>query len=86
MALTFAPLPVTNDMSQAAVDCEPVTAPPFTSSSYFFRAIRANGAGTVTYTSYLGQSRTVNFLAGETRILMGSAISAATATGLEVMY
>lgn len=85
MALTFAPLPVTNDMSQAAVDCEPVTAP-FTSSSYFFRAIRANAAGTVTYTSYLGQSRTVNFLAGETRILMGSAISAATATGLEVMY
>ena len=33
------------------------------------RAIRANGAGTVTITSFAGVSRTLNFLAGETRMV-----------------
>jgi hypothetical protein len=46
------------------------------------RAIRANGAGTVTVTT-AGGSRVMNFLAGETRWVRATHVTAATATGLE---
>lgn len=47
------------------------------------RAIRADTAGTVTITTPAGVSRTLNFLAGETRTVMATHVTAATATGLE---
>jgi hypothetical protein len=47
------------------------------------RAIRANGAGTVTVTTFAGNSRVLNFLAGETRNICATHVTAATATGLE---
>lgn len=48
------------------------------------RAIRANTDGTVTVTmKKTGASRTLNFVAGETRTLWATHVTAATATGLE---
>jgi hypothetical protein len=47
------------------------------------KAIRANGAGTVTVTTIAGTSRVLNFAAGEMRLLMVTHVTAATATGLE---
>jgi len=47
------------------------------------RCIRANGAGTVTVTTATGDSRTMNFLAGETRPVACTHVTAATASGLE---
>lgn len=50
------------------------------------RAIRANGAGTITVTTATGESRVMNFLAGETRYIIATHITAATgaaATGIE---
>lgn len=49
------------------------------------RAIRAEGAGTVTVTTAAGFSRTMNFAAGETRYVACTHVTAATATGLEGM-
>lgn len=49
------------------------------------RAIRANTGGTVTITTPRGTSRTLNFAAGETRMVMATHVTAATATGLEGM-
>jgi hypothetical protein len=48
-----------------------------------FRGIRANTAGTVTAKTANGVSRTLNFLAGETRWGVFIEIVSATATGLE---
>lgn len=48
------------------------------------RAIRASTAGTVTVVTTRGaKTRTLNFLAGETRTIMASAVTDATAQGLE---
>jgi hypothetical protein len=47
------------------------------------RAIRANGAGTVTVTTPGGAGRVMNFLAGETRLVYATHVTAATASGLE---
>lgn len=47
------------------------------------RGIRANTAGTVTVTMASGESRELNFLAGETRWGVFVAVTDATATGLE---
>jgi hypothetical protein len=49
------------------------------------RAIRANGAGTVTVTTFAGNSVVCNFAAGETRFIGATHVTAATATGLEGM-
>jgi hypothetical protein len=49
------------------------------------RWIRANGAGTVTITTFAGTSVALNFLAGETRFVGATHVTAATATGLEGM-
>lgn len=49
------------------------------------RWIRANGAGTVTINTFAGNSRVLNFLAGETRFVGATHVTAATATGLEGM-
>jgi hypothetical protein len=46
------------------------------------RAIRANTAGTVTVTTS-GGSRVMNFAAGETRDVVATHVTAATAGGLE---
>jgi hypothetical protein len=47
------------------------------------RAIRANTAGTVTVVMASGESRTLNFAAGDTRYGIFVAVTGATATGLE---
>lgn len=48
------------------------------------RAIRANTDGTVTVTmKRTGASRTLSFIAGETRTLWATHVTAATAAGLE---
>lgn len=49
------------------------------------RWIRANGAGTVTVTTFAGTSVVMDFLAGETRFVGATHVTAATATGLEGM-
>lgn len=49
------------------------------------RALRANGAGTITITTYAGNSRVLNFAAGETRFVGATHVTAATATGIEGM-
>lgn len=49
------------------------------------RWLRANGAGTMTITTFAGQSRVLNFLAGETRFVGATHVTAATATGIEGM-
>lgn len=49
------------------------------------RAIRANAAGTVTVTTFAGNSVVCNFAAGETRFIGATHVTAATATGLEGM-
>lgn len=81
MSDPFATLPVTRTSSP--IDWVPVTpsATPFTQSC---RAIRADVAGTVTVTTYAGNSRVMNFASGETRLVLATAITAATATGLEI--
>jgi hypothetical protein len=47
------------------------------------RAIRAKTAGSVTLTTFAGSVVTIDIWAGETRYIGFSAVSAATATGLE---
>lgn len=48
------------------------------------RALRANVAGTVIVTTAAGNSRTMNFLAGETRLIAATHVTGGTATtGLE---
>lgn len=70
-------------LSGPALDWVPIT-PSGTPLDPPIRAIRANTAGTVTVTMrWNGQSRTMNFLAGEERSVWASAVTAATATGLE---
>ena len=49
------------------------------------RALRANGAGTITVTTFAGNSRVLNFSAGETRFVGCTHVTAATATGIEGM-
>lgn len=49
------------------------------------RWLRANAAGTVTITTFAGTSVVMNFLAGETRFVGATHVTAATATGLEGM-
>lgn len=50
------------------------------------RALRANTAGTVTITTFAGNSRTLNFLAGETRFVGATHVTAMSGvTGLEGM-
>jgi hypothetical protein len=47
------------------------------------RALRANGAGTITLTTAAGNSVVCNFLAGETRYIFATHVTAATAIGIE---
>jgi len=49
------------------------------------RAIRAKVAGTITLTTFAGNSVVCEFAAGETRRIGATAITAATATGIEGM-
>lgn len=49
------------------------------------RWLRANGAGTITITTFAGNSVVLNFLAGETRFVGATHVTAATATGIEGM-
>ena len=75
----------------SAVDTEVVSLPfqnPFNPATHnTFRAVRANEAGSISYVSYAGQTRTAHFLAGETRAIAGrSIISASGITTLEVGY
>jgi hypothetical protein len=63
------------------LDWLPIT-PGASALSSPIRAIRANAAGTVTVTTE-GGSRVMNFLAGETRNVYATHVTAATATGLE---
>lgn len=72
------------DGQYTAVDCFPIT-PGGSALARPVRAIRANGAGTVTITTFAGASRTLNFLAGETRMVGATHVTAATASGLEGM-
>jgi uncharacterized protein len=66
-----------------ALDWVPIT-PGASALATPVRAIRANAAGTVTVKMRgNGQSRTLNFLAGETRTVFATHVTAATATGLE---
>lgn len=67
------------------VDWLPVTAGGTnqTSPFGFYRAIRANVAGTITVTTPGGSGRVMNFAAGETRYGIFLAVTAATATGIE---
>lgn len=54
------------------------------SAKGFYRALRANTAGTITVTMPGSTTaRVLNFLAGETRYGMFTDVSAATATGVE---
>lgn len=54
------------------------------SATALAQPIRANTDGTVTVTmKRTGASRTLNFVAGETRTLWATHVTAATATGLE---
>lgn len=70
-------------MDGPALDWIPIT-PGASALSSPIRAIRANVAGTVTVKMRSnGQSRTLNFLAGETRTVFATHVTAATATGLE---
>lgn len=50
-----------------------------------YRALRANGAGTITIDTMKGSSRVLNFLAGETRVVYVTKVyqSGTTATGIE---
>lgn len=66
------------------VDWLPVTAGGTnqTSTRGFYRALRANAAGTIIVTTPIG-SRTMNFLAGETRYGIFLTVSGGTATGIE---
>jgi len=79
-----------NDLTVSAVDCETLSAVPFTpATNAVFRAIRANAAMTITYTSLRNSGRTAKFAAGETRNLFGKSItaqSAGAASDIEVMY
>ncbi|MBB4398762.1 hypothetical protein [Bradyrhizobium sp. ERR14] len=66
-----------------ALDWVPIV-PSATALAQPIRAIRANTDGTVTVTmKRTGASRTLNFIAGETRTLWATHVTAATATGLE---
>lgn len=47
------------------------------------RALRANAAGTMTVTTFAGNSVVLNFAAGETRNVGATHVTAATATGIE---
>ena len=49
------------------------------------RWLRATGAGTMTITTFAGVSKTLAFLAGETRFVGATHVTAATATGIEGM-
>lgn len=74
----------TLDGQETAVDVLSITAGA-SALSRPIRAIRANGAGTITITTFAGNSRTLNFLAGETRFVGATHVTAATATGIEGM-
>jgi hypothetical protein len=66
-----------------ALDWVPIT-PGASALATPIRAIRATGAGTVTVTTkFGGVSRTMAFEAGETRSVLATHVTAATATGLE---
>lgn len=70
-------------LESPALDWVPIT-PGASALDPPIRAIRANTQGTVTVTmKWNGQSRTMNFTAGETRRVLASHVTAATATGLE---
>lgn len=49
------------------------------------RSLRAEGAGTMTITTFAGNSVVCNFKAGETRQIGATHVTAATATGIEGM-
>jgi hypothetical protein len=69
--------------NRPALDWVPLTASasPLTTP---VRAIRANTAGTVTVTmAFNGQSRVLNFAAGEERSVWASHVTAMTANGCE---
>ena len=74
-----------------------VTAPPYrtiaitpanTDFDYLTRAIRANAAGVIAVVNGDGSTATLNFLAGETRVLAVRQISSTgtTATGIEASF
>ncbi|MDB5597387.1 MAG: hypothetical protein JWM36_4348 [Hyphomicrobiales bacterium] len=71
--------PISGDVP---VDWVPIT-PSASPLARPVRAIRANGAGTVTVTTGADASRVMNFLAGETRLIYATYVTAATAAGLE---
>lgn len=64
------------------VDAVPITPGP-DALEPALRGIRVNTAGTVTVNTPLGDDRVLNFLEGETRFLVITHVTAATATGLE---
>lgn len=77
------PFPGIPSSAVPALDWVPIT-PGVSALASPVRAIRANTAGTVTVTmKYNGQSRVLNFAAGEERSVWASHVTAATATGLE---
>lgn len=47
------------------------------------RALRATTEGTITVTTATGDSRVMAFLAGETRFVIATHVTAATSTGIE---
>jgi hypothetical protein len=76
------PFQYSNDRDAPALDWVSIT-PGASALDTPVRAIRANTAGTVTVTTPLGSGRVMNFLAGETRSVSATHVTAATATGLE---
>ena len=72
----------TLDSKMTAVDVILIT-PGASPLSKPVRALRANGAGNMTITTFAGNSVVVNFAAGETRQIGATHVTAATATGIE---